>query len=154
MASDDAISIEENRWTRVIRVFERVIVVFLMVLLMIVTALATLELGWLLIKDLSTTRETLLDNEEMLQLFGAFLLVLIGVEMLTALKAYVRAGTIHVEVVLEVALTAIAQKLIVLDSSRVGGPFMVGLASVIFALAAAYWAVRSARKRNVVAATA
>src|SRR5215468_7494240 len=90
-------------WARLLRVFERVIVVFLMVLLMIVTTLAAAELGWLLLRDLSSTRELLLDREELLQLFGFFLLVLVGVELLTALKVYVRSEMNHMEVMLEVA---------------------------------------------------
>jgi len=69
-----------NKWDAAMRVFERIIVLFLMVLLMLVTTVAALELGWMLVKDLATTRELLLDREELLQLFGFFLLVLVGVE--------------------------------------------------------------------------
>jgi uncharacterized membrane protein (DUF373 family) len=128
--------------------FERGVVLFLMLLLMIVTGIAALELGWLLIGDFATTRELVLDREELLQLFGFFLLVLVGVELLTALKVYVRSGMIHVEVVLEVALIAIAQKVIVLDASKASGVSLLGEAALILALAVAYWSVRGVRRGN------
>ncbi len=148
LTADGTPSPAENRLTRIIKVYERIVVGFLVVLLMGVTALATVELGWLLVRDLSSMRKLLLDVEEMLELFGFFLLVLIGVELITALKGYVRSGMIHVEVVLEVALTALAQKVIVMDTSRAAGLSLLGMAAVILALAAAYWSVRAARQRG------
>jgi uncharacterized membrane protein (DUF373 family) len=117
-----------------------------MLLLMVVTTVAPFELGWMLVGDFRTTRVLELDKEELLQLFGFFLLVLVGVELLTALKVYVRSGMIHVEVVLEVSLIAIAQKVIVLDASKAGGMALLGEAAMIFALACAYWSVRGRRK--------
>lgn len=143
-----------NKWEGAMRVFERMVVLFLIVLLMLVTAMAALELGWMLVKDLMSTRELLLDREELLQLFGFFLLVLVGVELLTALKFYVRSGIVQVEVVLEVALTAIAQKVIVLDATKATGVSLLGEAAIILALAAAYWATHTVRKRTAFAASA
>ena len=137
-----------NKWDAAMRVFERIIVLFLMVLLMLVTTVAALELGWMLVKDLATPRELLLDREELLQLFGFFLLVLVGVELLTALKFYVRSGIVQVEVVLEVALTAIAQKVIVLDATKATGVSLLGEAAIILALAVAYWATHAVRLRR------
>jgi uncharacterized membrane protein (DUF373 family) len=113
---------------------------------MIVVTLATAELGKLLYKDLFVIRETLLDVEHMFELFGAFLLVFVGLELLTSLKAYVREGSVHVEVVLEVALVALAQKVIVLNP-RSDPLKQFGVASLILALAGALWFVRSASER-------
>jgi uncharacterized membrane protein (DUF373 family) len=151
MAAGDT-GVPEGAWVRVMRVFERAVVLFLIVLLMAATSLAALDLGWLLLRDLASTRKLLLEREELLQLFGFFLLVLVGVELLTALKVYVRSGMIHVEVVLEVALTAIAQKVIVLDAQKASGVALIGEAAIILALAAAYWAVRKLRQRDASAA--
>ena len=138
----------EIRWARLIRDFERIVILGLTGLLMIVITVTTVELGWLLIRDLSSTGVLLLDVEELFELFGFFLLVLIGVELLTTLKAYIREGAIHMEVVLEVALIAVAQKIIVLDTSRADGLSLLGLAAMVLALAAAFWWVRAARSRT------
>ena len=91
--------------------------------------------------------------EEMFELFGFFLLVLIGMELLTTLRAYVYERVIHAEVVLEVALIAIAQKVIVLDTSRASWATLLGLAALVLALAAAIWAVRFVRSSGAAAAS-
>ncbi|XXF76212.1 phosphate-starvation-inducible PsiE family protein [Myxococcaceae bacterium GXIMD 01537] len=130
----------------VIRTFEHSIVLVLMALLMVVVALTTFDLAWLLVRDIKSTKELLLDVEEMLELFGFFLLVLVGMELLSTLKSYLYERVIHVEVVLEVALIALAQKVIILDTSRASGTTMLGLAALIIALAAAFWGVRAARR--------
>jgi uncharacterized membrane protein (DUF373 family) len=129
-------------WTRFVKSFELVIVKILMVLLMIVVAVTAIELAWLLVKDLTSIREVALDVEEMLDLFGYFLMVFIGVELLTTLKTYVDRGMVHGEVVLEVALIALAQKVIVLDFTRAGPLSVLGMAALVLALAAAFWWVR------------
>lgn len=134
-----------NRFIRIFRAFELVVVLLLMGLLMVIVAISALELGWLLLKDLSEIRELVLDVEEMFDLFGFFLLVLIGLELFTSLKSYIREGVVQVEVVLEVALIAIAQKIIILDTSRATGSALLGQAGLVLALAAAFWLVRIAR---------
>jgi uncharacterized membrane protein (DUF373 family) len=78
----------------------------------------------------------------MFELFGFSLLILIGVELITTSNVYLRKGAVHVAVVLEVALIAMAQKVIVLDSARAGGLSLVGLAALILTLAGALWLVR------------
>ncbi len=137
-----------GRWTRIIRGFERVVVVFLMSMLMVIISISVLELAWMLVRDLSTRRPLLLDVEEVFELFGFFLLVLIGVDLLTTLKAYVTEGVIHAEAVLEVALIAVAQKVVVLDMSRTHGLSLIGLSALILALSAAFWSVRAVRRRE------
>lgn len=136
----------ESSWTKLVRRFERLIVMILMVLLMVVISISTVELGWLLVTDLLSTQVLILDVEEMFELFGFFLLVLIGVELLSTLKVYVYEGLVQVEVVLEVALIAVAQKIVIMDTSQAGGFGLLGLAGLVLALAAAFWWVRSSRR--------
>lgn len=142
---------ESDRPLRIIKRFERIMVFVLLFLLMIVVSLVTVELAWLLVRDLSSVRERLLDVDQMFELFGYFLIVLIGMELITTLKGYVEAGVFHVEVVLEVALVALAQKVIILDLSRASGLSVLGLAAVILAVAGAFWWVHAARHAHRVA---
>jgi uncharacterized membrane protein (DUF373 family) len=144
----------QNRWTRFINAFERVIVYVLMCLLMVVVSITTGELAWMLLKDLSWARGLLLDTEELFGLFGFFLLVLIGVELLLTLKTYITESVVHVEVVLEVALIAVAQKIIILDASRTGPLTLLAMSGLVLTLAAAFWWVRVARIRDAAAAAA
>ena len=82
----------------------------------------------------------------MFELFGFFLLVLIGMELLATLRSYIYERVVHVEVVLEVAVIAVAQRVNILNTTRASGPTLLGLAGLLLALAAAIWAVRTARR--------
>lgn len=127
----------EGRLSLVIKKFERFVIVLIVVMMMAVVALSTLELGWIIAKDIITPPILLLDVDELLEIFGFVLLIIIGVELLETIKAYLRDNVIHVEIVLEVALIAIARKVIVLDLSKYDGVSVLAIAALIIALAGA-----------------
>jgi uncharacterized membrane protein (DUF373 family) len=133
--------------TRIIKRFERTIIVALVIMMMVVVALGTVELGWIIAKDIVTAPMILLEVDELLDIFGFFLLILIGVELLETMKAYLRDNVVHVEIVLEVALTAIARKVIALDLAKYDGLHVLGVAALILALAGAFFLERNARAR-------
>jgi len=121
---------------------ERVIVLSLLVMMVAVVFLSTVELGWLIIKDIITPPVFLLDIDELLDVFGMFLLVLIGVELLETVKMYLTQKTVHVEVVFTVAMIAIARKVIILDVKELSSLTLIGIGVIIFALSAGYYLVR------------
>jgi uncharacterized membrane protein (DUF373 family) len=67
---------------------ERVIVSALLVMMVITVFLATVEVAWILVKDVITEPMFLLEVSELLDIFGLFLLVLIGIELMETLKVY------------------------------------------------------------------
>jgi len=125
---------------------ERVIVLSLLVMMVAVVFLSTVELGWIITKDIITPPVFLLDIDELLDIFGMFLLVLIGVELLETVKMYLTQKTVHVEVVFTVAMIAIARKVIILDIKEVPSLTLIGIGTIIVALSAGYYLI--ARKRN------
>ena len=72
------------------------------------------------------------------------LFILIGVELLETLKAYLRSHVVRVELVVEVALIALARKIIVLDPT-VAAFDLLAIAALVVALAAALFAARRGR---------
>ena len=122
--------------------FETHINVTLLGMLALVVVLATVDLGWIIIKDILTPPVFLLDVAELLELFGAFLLVMIGLELLGTVKTYITKKTIHVEVVLLVAIIAIARKVVILEPKEMDGTRLLGIAAIIFALSIGYYYVR------------
>jgi uncharacterized membrane protein (DUF373 family) len=140
---------------RFIRQFEKWIVVSLMAMMVLVVFATTLELAWIIIKDILSPPIFLFSIHELMGIFGFFLLVLIGIELLQTIKAYLVENVVHVEIVLEVALIAIARKVIILDFDKYGGLTMLGTAALIIAVAAAYFVVMrkinpSPTSRNIV----
>jgi uncharacterized membrane protein (DUF373 family) len=73
---------------------------------------------------------------------------LIGVELLETLKAYVKKDVIHVRLVLEVALIAMARKVIILEPNGVPGLTLFGMAALILALGAAFYFERQAHREQ------
>ena len=50
-------------------------------MMVVVVLLSTIELGWIIIRDIVTAPVILLEIDELLEIFGFFLLVLIGIEL-------------------------------------------------------------------------
>jgi uncharacterized membrane protein (DUF373 family) len=124
--------------------FESVINVALLFLMSIVVLLTTIDLGWMIVKDIATPPLLMLNVSEILDLFAAMLVVLIGVELLDTIKVYITDRTIRVELILSVGLVAITRKVIILDSAHMEGLTLIGIASVVLSLSASYMLVKRA----------
>jgi uncharacterized membrane protein (DUF373 family) len=122
--------------------FERLIIGTLIILMMIVVLLSTIELGWIILQDILNPPYIVLDANELLDIFGFFLLVLIGVELIETLRAYLTDNVVHAEVVVEVAMIAIARKVIILDIKELSGLTLVGIAAIIAALTGAFYVLK------------
>jgi uncharacterized membrane protein (DUF373 family) len=128
----------------VVTQFERIIYGALIALLMVVLVFAVGELAWLLISNLGNTPILLLENHELTNVLGAFLLVLIGVELLDTMLEYFRENAIHVEIVVLLSIIAIARKVILLDPATTDGLELVGIGFIILGLSAAYFLIKKA----------
>jgi uncharacterized membrane protein (DUF373 family) len=108
-------------------------------MLLVVVLLSTVHLGVLIVEEILKPPRFLITVESLLAVFGYFLLVLIGVELLETLRAYLKKDTIHVRVVLEVALIAMARKAIIAEPGNAPVLTSVGLAALILALGVAFY---------------
>ena len=128
---------------KIIARFQRYIVLALLWMMMVVVMLGTIELAVVLITQMAKPpRPVLLDLGEMLQIFSFFLLVLVGLELVEVIKDYLREDTVHVEVVLLVALIAVARKVIILDPKALDPAVLWGLAALILALSGGYFVLK------------
>ena len=128
--------------------FERIITRILLIMMAVVVVLATVEVIWFVIKDVFTPPAFLLEIEELLDLFGLFLLVLIGLELLHSVKIYIEQREIHVESVLSVALIAVARKIIIMDPKELSAGTLLGIASIVLALILGYYAIRRSHRED------
>jgi uncharacterized membrane protein (DUF373 family) len=131
-----------------LKFFEKLVVFSLVGMMALVVALATLELGWVLVKDIITPPVFLLEINELLDIFGLFLLVLIGIELLDTIKSYLAEHKLHVEIVLVVAMIAIARKVIILDTEKLSDLTLIGIGAIILALAIGYYLVKQSRNKS------
>ena len=82
-------------------------------------------------------------GEGLIRLLDEILVILIALEVLQNLTAYLREHVVQIELVLVTALTAVARKVIVMPPGMQKNPAeLIGLGVAVLALAAAYWLVR------------
>jgi uncharacterized membrane protein (DUF373 family) len=125
-----------------IKLFERGIVFTLVVMMALVLLLGTVELGWIIISDIISPPVLLLGIDELLDIFGLFMLVLIGIELLeTIAKTYLAQATDHARIVMAVAIIAIARKVIIMDVKDLAPLTLVGIAAIIVALTSGYYLI-------------
>jgi len=128
---------------QIIKKFQKIIILVLVVLMAVVLFLSTIELAWVIIKDIITPPIFILDIDELLEIFGLFMLVLIGIELLdTIAKTYLEESVDHAQIVMAVAIIAIARKVIILDVKDLSGLALVGIAAIILALSIGYYLIK------------
>jgi len=121
----------------------------LAILMVFVILMGVVDVGWTLYQKLITPPILILSIADILATFGAFMAVLIAIEIFVNITIYLREDIIHVKIVLATALMAIARKVIILDIEKVEAPYLWGIASIIFALSIAYWLVIKLPRLNV-----
>ena len=125
--------------TKLIDIFEKIIVVSLILLMAVIILLATIDLALIIQKEIHTPPTLPLSIDGLIRTFGAFLLVLVGLELLQTTRVYLEDHTIHAEVVYLAAMIAIARKAIILDVQTLRPSAVLGLAALILALAGGYY---------------
>lgn len=127
----------------VLKKYEKAMIQALMVMMAIVLGLATIDLAWLIIKDIIEPPYIILSIEQLLDIFGLFMLVIIGIELLeTIMKTYLTQDQPHYEVVLSVAIIAIARKVIILDVKDMDSLSLIGIAAITVALTLGYFLMK------------
>ena len=132
----------------IVNKFEKLIYALLMIMLMVVLITGIVDLAWLLISSLIYATPWLMETHEMISVLGGFLLVLIGVELLDTIKAYFSENTIHVEIVVLLAIIAVARKVILLDPTGITafeyGFELIGIGVIVLGLAGGYYLIKKA----------
>ncbi|MCG6137360.1 MAG: phosphate-starvation-inducible PsiE family protein [Nostoc sp. LLA-1] len=115
--------------------------------MVVVIVAAIFDLGAYLINTLVTTGIYGNFNQVLFTIFGLFLNILIALEILENITAYLRKHVVQVELVIVTSLIAVARKIIILDLEKVRGLDIIGLGVAILALAISYWIIRSSNNR-------
>lgn len=105
--------VEDAGFLRFIHRFERLIAKVLSLGLVFVVLVATAQLLWFLGTDLADLRVQWV-GEPLISLLDQILVILIALEVLQNLTAYLREHVVQIELVLITALTALARKVIVM----------------------------------------
>jgi len=132
----------DRAYLRALTSFERVLAKVLSLVLSGVLVVAAIQLLLFLGNDLLDLSVNW-TGEGLIRLLDQVLVILIALEVLQNLTAYLREHAVQIELVLVTALTAVARKVIVMPPGVQKNPAdLIGLGFAVLSLAAAYWLVR------------
>ena len=115
----------------------------------IVLMLSAVEVGIIIINQLSNPFESngiLIDINGLKEIFGFFLIVLIGFELYETVKLYLKENVFHGEVILLVSLIAVARKVIILDYTEEDPMSIIAIAALIAAISLGYYLLKKTYK--------
>ena len=139
------------------RGFEHWVVSAVQVLLMLMIVLGLLDLVYLLFRGARSDLLNIQTEDElqraMQQGFAGILLVLIGLELLETVRAYLKSHRIRLEVVLIVAVIALGRHIVELELENVDGLTLIGIAALIAALVGGYYLTRRLRAATAAVAS-
>lgn len=129
---------------RKLKTFERIIISILIIMMILVVTLSTIRLGYKLVEELINPPFMMLNIDQLFIIFGFFLMILIGLELLESIKTYLTEDQIHVEVIFTIALIAVARKIITLDIKTIDNLTLIGIAAVTISLSVGYFLIKKA----------
>ncbi len=146
-----AILTEDEKFLHTVEEIEGVVSKILSIGMIFVTFIAIGHLSYALIEKLILTVERPSNesfNTTLFELFGLFLNVLIALEILENITAYLRKHVIQVELVIVTSLIAVSRKIIILDLEKKSSSDLIAMAVAVFSLSIGYAIVHQTNRAN------
>ncbi|WP_193194937.1 phosphate-starvation-inducible PsiE family protein [Nostoc sp. MG11] len=138
---------KDENFMHIIEHIEVIVSKVLSILMVLVILVAIADLVVFIVQELFTTPYAKF-NTTLFKIFGLFLNILIALEILENITAYLRKHVFQVELVIVTSLIAIARKIIILDLEKVTGIDIIGLGIAILALSISYLIIRFSNSRH------
>lgn len=129
---------------QIIKTIEKVIVATLVFILTIILLLSTADVVFSIGNEILRSNNYLIDADSLMKIFSSMLIVIIGLELLETIKAYLKEDVVHVELVILVAIIALGRKVIIWDFNKYSIYEMIGLSLILISLAVVYYLIRKA----------
>ena len=146
-AADQASPPKKHPIIRLAEKGKRAIAGVLLVLMFILLSVSVIELVYAFVVTAfpsigSLENGLLLSEAQLLSTFGIFLSVLIALELVETVEVYFKDHSIHAEIVVLVAIIALARKVVLLDLTYYKPLTILGMAALFIGLAATYMAIK------------
>jgi uncharacterized membrane protein (DUF373 family) len=138
---------QDESFLQYVRYVESFVSKVLSIGMVIVILVAVYDLGLFLLAELFTTPIARFSTT-FFTIFGLFLNVLIALEILENITAYLKKHVIQVELVISTSLIAVSRKIIILDLEKTSGTDLIALAAAIFSLSISYWIIKRINWRS------
>ncbi|MGR9086866.1 MAG: phosphate-starvation-inducible PsiE family protein [Gammaproteobacteria bacterium] len=130
---------QEDRFIYFLHAMIRLGVKALAFLMMLTVLWCVVDVTVVMYREILSKPMATLGKSEILHVFGAFMMVLIAVEIFINITLYIRNDVIPVKMVVATALMAVARKIIVFDYHDVSALHVIGTAMLVLALGGCYW---------------
>jgi uncharacterized membrane protein (DUF373 family) len=117
------------------------LVKILAILMVLVILLGVWDVVYVIYEKLLASPVFQLEIGDILQTFGAFMAVLIAIEIFVNITLYLRTDIIPVRLVVATALMAICRKVIIFDYHDLSPQYIYASGAVVLALGITYWLV-------------
>lgn len=127
-----------------IRILHRIIRIAVKILAVLMVAVIVWGIGdviYVLYLRLMEPPFLLLSISDIFETFGAFLAVLIAIEIFVNITMYLSKNIIPVRLVVATGLMAVARKVIIFDFDKLTPPYVFAVAAVVFSLGITYWLI-------------
>ncbi len=125
-----------------LKFIETTLVIGILLALSVTLLLAFLDIAYVIYEKIIAPPAFIVDAEGLMELFSLILILLIGVELIDGIKAYLDDHVIHVELILLIAIIAISRKVVVWDFDKHSHSELYSLAAMILALGVSYLLVK------------
>ena len=139
---------EDENFLKLVGWVETIVAKVLSLALMVIVLVSLGDLVIYLTKYLFSEQAANFFNKTLIELFGLFLNILIALELLENITAYLKKHVVHVELVLVTSLIAVARKIIIFDSTKKGSDDLIALGIAILCLSIGYILVRVTRSKK------
>jgi uncharacterized membrane protein (DUF373 family) len=138
---------QDEKFIHLIENFEVLVSKVLSLAMLVVIIVTIFDLVVYLINELFTSPYGRF-NQTLFTIFGLFLNILIALEILENITAYLRKHVVQVELVIVTSLIAVSRKIIILDLGKVTGVDIIGLGVAVLSLSISYWIIRNSNIRH------
>ncbi|WP_136810316.1 phosphate-starvation-inducible PsiE family protein [Desulfosediminicola flagellatus] len=132
---------EEDRFLWLLKRIIHISLKILGILMVVVIISGVVDVAWTIYLRFAAEPRFILTMGDILATFGAFMVVLIAIEIFQNIILYLRDDVIHVKIVLATALMAIARKVIILDYDELEPMYILATGVVLLATGITYYVV-------------
>ena len=125
-----------TRFDKGVKAINNFILKYLIVILTLCIILGAIHLTYTIIRDLMEPPYGLLEISSLLDIFSLALIIVVGYELVKSLTIIISDARIPVTPLIQIALTAVANKIITLDIKHIDVGYLYGIAALVLALSA------------------
>ncbi|MEF8714800.1 MAG: phosphate-starvation-inducible PsiE family protein [Accumulibacter sp.] len=118
----------------------------LAVLMVLVIWWGVADVVYVLYSRVSVHPYFLLEISDILATFGAFMAVLIAIEVFVNIVSYLQEDGLHLDIVLATAYMAVLRKIVILDYKEISPDYVYATAVLALALSIGYWLTRTVHR--------